>query len=120
FINAFFYSYSILPVGSANILGNPMLAWYMLELMADFFIVAVKIALPIVGSILVIDAALGIMVKAVPQMNVFVVGMPIKLLMGLLLLLMVGVPSLVTIYNYVFDLAHEALINVIWGMALAP
>lgn len=117
FIGAFFYSYQILPIGVANIIGNAPLAWYMLTLLTEFIVVAVKIALPIVGSILLIDVALGIMVKAVPQMNVFVVGMPIKLMVGLLLLLSVLGPTLGTIYNHLFELAYDALINTIWGMA---
>lgn len=117
FIAAFFYSYQVLPVGTASLLGNAPLAWYILTLLTEFIVLGVKIALPIVGSILLIDVALGIMVKAVPQMNVFVVGMPIKLLAGLFLLLSVLAPTLGSIYDHIFDLAYRGLINVIWGMS---
>lgn len=117
FFEAFYYSFQIVPVGVGQIVGNASLAWYALTLLTEFIVIAVKIALPIVGAILVIDAALGIMVKAVPQMNVFVVGMPAKLLAGLFLLLTVLIPTMRTIYNYIFEKAYESLMNIMWGLA---
>jgi flagellar biosynthetic protein FliR len=117
FISAFFYSYQLVPVGTANIIGNASVAWYAVTLLTEFILLGVKIALPVVGAILVIDVALGLMVKAVPQMNIFVVGMPMKLLAGLFLLLFVMAPTLSTIYHYIFELAYEALGNIIAGMS---
>jgi flagellar biosynthetic protein FliR len=117
FIDAFFYSYRVLPLGAAHIIGNEPLASYILMLLTGFILMGVKIALPILATMLIIDVALGIMVKAVPQMNIFVVGMPIKVLVGLFLLLMVLLPSLNFIYRGLFDSAFNELINIIWGMA---
>jgi len=77
---------------------------------------AVQIGLPITGAIMIIDIAMGMLVKAAPQMNVFVVGMPIKLLAGLTLLYMLT-PLLSNAYNTIFDLAYSALAGVMKGMA---
>jgi flagellar biosynthetic protein FliR len=50
------------------------------------FLTAMKIALPLVATLLVVDISLGLVARTVPQMNVFIVGLPIKIAVGLLLL----------------------------------
>jgi flagellar biosynthetic protein FliR len=49
----------------------------------DIFLVVVQIAAPIVGALLITDATLGIISRAVPQMNVFIVGLPLKIIVAL-------------------------------------
>ena len=53
----------------------------------EMFLIALQIAIPIVGSLLLIDIALGILAKSVPQLNVFVVGLPIKIFVGFILII---------------------------------
>lgn len=43
------------------------------------FIIAFQISAPVVASLFLVDLALGIVARTVPQMNVFVVGLPIKM-----------------------------------------
>jgi len=116
FLSAVFFSYDIIPIGRAVILDNPALTRLMVGLMTDFIAIAVQTALPITGAIMVIDIAMGLLVKAAPQMNIFVVGMPIKLLAGLALIYMMT-PILSNAYNTVFDLAYSALRGVMKAMA---
>ncbi|HEY8541639.1 MAG TPA: flagellar biosynthetic protein FliR [Pseudothermotoga sp.] len=51
----------------------------------EMFEIAMKIGLPMIGFMLVVSIALGIISRLVPQMNVFMVGMPLKVLVGLIL-----------------------------------
>jgi flagellar biosynthetic protein FliR len=117
FVGAFWDSYKIVPMGVANVAGNQGLAWFLLTLLTEFMVVGVQIALPVVGTILLIDAALGILVKAVPQMNVFVIGMPLKLIGGLAILFFLARPMVSMVYSELFERAYNALTDVIWGMA---
>ena len=116
-IGAFYQSYAYIPIGTANIIGNSQLAYSMLLILTNFIIIGIRIAMPIVGAILVINVALGILVKTVPQMNIFVVGMPIKLLVGLILLFNIMGPTLESVYYMVFGAAYDALLDAIWGMS---
>ena len=116
FISAFFYSYDAVPIGAADILANQTLMMYMLDVLTRFFIIGVSIAMPIVGAILILDVALGVLVKAVPQMNIFVVGMPMKLLAGLLVFVLM-VPVFGSIYDFVFNESYRHIINIIDGMS---
>ena len=104
FIAGIFYSYDIVPIGTAFIVGNGVLISFLIDMMTQYFILGVQIALPIVGTIIIIDIILGILVKAVPQMNVFVVGVPIKILVGVFLLYITA-PLLIGVYQMIFDYA---------------
>ena len=116
FIDVFFDSFRLIPIGAAFILGNAPLMEFIMWTFVGFVLLAVRIALPIVGTMLIIDICLGIMVKAVPQMNVFVVGMPLKVLVGLILMFSVMLPNLGTVYDVVFHTALENMVSLIEGM----
>jgi flagellar biosynthetic protein FliR len=55
----------------------------------DLFILALKVAVPLVAFLLLTDLSLGIIARVMPQMNVFIVGIPLKIAMGLLFLSLV-------------------------------
>lgn len=116
FIYYFIASFTILPIGAAWILGNQSLAAFFVWQMASFVVIAFAIALPITGALTVINVALGIMVKAAPQMNVFVIGIPIRIIVGFFLLMTTMVGPLYTIYRRIFDEALFALGELIWRM----
>jgi len=116
FFYMFFYSYTVLPIGTAVIAGNSDLAWYLILLLVQTMVLAVAISMPIFGTMMVINVALGVMVKTVPQMNIFVVGLPFKLIVGSILLWIVMVPNIGTMYWLIFNMAHDAMLEVMWGL----
>jgi len=120
FLRVFFMSYELIPIGTAFIIDNQELAYFMVVSFVGFVLLAVGLAIPIVGTMLIIDVCLGIMVKAVPQMNVFVIGMPLKVLVGLILIFTVMLPSMGFIYDTVFNRAFETLVSTIEGMMPPP
>jgi flagellar biosynthetic protein FliR len=79
-------SYTSIPIGQALIYGNQDLMMYIIMRMTVYFEMGVRIAMPIIGPMMIIDVALGILVKATPQMNIFVVGMPLKVFAGMMLI----------------------------------
>jgi len=79
-------SFSRFPVGSAAVIGKPLLD-SVVRLFGSVFVISFKIAAPVTAAILVADMALGVIAKAVPQVNVFIVGLPIKILIGFLVIL---------------------------------
>lgn len=50
----------------------------------DFFVMVLKIGLPMMAFMLIVSVVLGILSRLVPQMNVFMVGLPLKVLVGLI------------------------------------
>ncbi len=58
-------------------------AWYLVGGFGEFFKIGFVIATPVVIVLLLISAAMGFVVKTVPQINILVVGFPIKIAVGL-------------------------------------
>lgn len=83
-VSAMFQSCLALPpFGSGELTGG---AWHLLREFSTVFSSGLRIAAPIIVVLLLISAAMGIVVKTVPQLNVLVVGFPIKIGVGLLTL----------------------------------
>ena len=52
----------------------------------EIFISATRIALPVMGTLLLTDLGLGLIARAVPQIQVFFLGLPVKIGLGLVTL----------------------------------
>lgn len=75
-------SFEAFPVG-----GSGMEALHKLKLFqlgTDLFASALWIALPMVGMLMFVNLALGVVSRVAPQMNIFAVGFPVTLAVGLL------------------------------------
>jgi len=75
-------SFTLIPLGGG--IYNNLVALKYAHLTADVFVIAVKLAAPIMTILLLSEMAMGIIARTVPQMNVFIVGFPLKIGMGLL------------------------------------
>jgi len=53
---------------------------------ANVFSVAVRISIPVLSAIVMVEVGLALLAKTVPQMNIFVVGFPLKIAVGLTVL----------------------------------
>jgi flagellar biosynthetic protein FliR len=88
-IHALFQSFSLIPIGSLSFSGGDPLIF--MKIVGTSFSVGFQLAAPIMAMLFLIDFSLGIIAKGVPQMNVFVTGMPIKSLVGIMGLFIVSV-----------------------------
>lgn len=73
----------------------------MLLLSAAMFVIAVRIAMPVTVALFLTDLTLGLVSRSFPQLNVLVVGMPLKILVGLLVL-MLSLEATATVMNGAF------------------
>lgn len=74
------------PVGTAMVPSEIM--WVAADVMSSSFILAVMLAMPVLAAGIMIEIALGVIIKTVPQLNMFVVGIPLKLIVGLMMLIL--------------------------------
>lgn len=82
------------------------------DFMGNYFVIAVRIILPVFCCMLLINVVLGVLAKVAPQMNLFVVGMQVKVLVGLLLLVLI-LQSFPMVADYIFDEMKEIITNII-------
>jgi flagellar biosynthetic protein FliR len=84
FLAAMVYSFKTIPVTHG--LFRPELAEIIVDMVVTIFIIALKISLPVLVALLLTDIALGILARTMPQMNIFVVGLPGKIIVGIFVL----------------------------------
>jgi flagellar biosynthesis protein FliR len=80
FLLAINESFSVLPIGGIHIRGS--LAAQIVDFSASILVIGIKIAAPIIAVTVIADIIIGIIGRTAPQINLLVVGMPMKLLIG--------------------------------------
>lgn len=73
---------------------------------SQYFIIGLKIAIPIVLIIIIADICMGLVSRSVPQLNVMILGMPLKILVGFLCII-IAMPILVKFIISAFNLIPE-------------
>ncbi len=77
-----------------------------MDFMGNYFLIAVRICLPIFCCMMLINVILGVLTRAAPQMNMFVVGIQIKVLAGLVVLVLI-MQTLPTVSDFIFTEMKE-------------
>ncbi|MBR4027585.1 MAG: flagellar biosynthetic protein FliR [Lachnospiraceae bacterium] len=74
-------SFYVIPIGGA-VFEWDSLVLSMTKYMTDLFVIGFRIFLPVFACIMILNCILGIMAKVAPQMNMFSVGMQLKVIVG--------------------------------------
>ena len=87
----------------------------MLEFLGDYVIIGFRIVLPVFCAILLLNAVLGILAKVSPQMNMFAVGIQLKILVGLSVIFFTA-GILPGIGDFIFDEMKRMIVSFVEGM----
>ncbi|MBN1531650.1 MAG: flagellar biosynthetic protein FliR [Spirochaetes bacterium] len=87
-IRAIYRSYDLAPVFQLSVSSSGSLARYLMHSFSGMFVVALKIALPVVVTAFLVTISLGILAKVAPQMNIMMFGFPFQIVVsfGILIL----------------------------------
>ncbi len=99
-------SFQVVPPG-AVVLHQEMIA-YSVGFVATILFLALKLALPFIGIQMLTEIGVGILMKAIPQINVFVLNVQLKLLMGFFLI-MVLMPEIAVFMDQLLAILLENL-----------
>ena len=113
-ISALAHSYTLVPI--ANVLIDPIVSLYVLKTFVGMFALAFKIAAPIIAVLIIADIALGLVARTVPQLNVFILGFPLKTGLGMFTVAIV-IPLFATVVGYLLSQMERDLITVMELMA---
>jgi flagellar biosynthetic protein FliR len=111
-VSALLDTFQALPVGFAWI--SPPALDLLSGLVHQSLVLAVQIAAPVIGMMAVVGLAMGYLGHTIPQLNVLVVGLPVRALMGLVVLGL-AVPGIADIVARVLPEEIEHLKCVIMG-----
>ncbi|MBN6887179.1 flagellar biosynthesis protein FliR [Cytobacillus horneckiae] len=108
-MDGIFYSYQFIPIDQPWIpFGDEGLAEFVVKAFNSMFIIAFQMAIPVVGSLFLVDVALGIIARTVPQLNVFVVGLPVKIGVSFIVLFIV-MSVLMVVVSRLFETMLETM-----------
>lgn len=92
-------SFNLVAIGHPILDGNYS---YIINVFTQCFIIGFKIAVPMILSLIIAELLIGFISKSVPQLNVMIIGMPLKLLIGIVFLI-IALPFLVNRIHYLFN-----------------
>jgi flagellar biosynthesis protein FliR len=79
----------------------------LITLFGKMFLVALKLSFPVVGALLIVSIAMGLLTKAAPQMNLLMIGFPVTIMITFVLLLFL-LPSILNFFqNYVDEVFKD-------------
>lgn len=105
---AVYKTFQIFPPGY-GFLVNGNITKNIIVLTGDIFTVGLGIALPIFSVMVITDILLGFVAKMMPKMNIFMVAMPVKIYIGLLLFIMLMQPT----YTQMTNLIQKYMSNIL-------
>lgn len=103
-------SFRLIKLGGANFQSAGMVK-LITAYMADFFIIAFRIILPVFACTMMLNVVLGVIAKVAPQMNMFSIGVQLKILLGFTVLFLI-----VFIFPQVADMVFDEMRNMIISM----
>lgn len=86
-IDGIVHSYQFVSMDTFIPFADESIVSYVITVFNQMFLIAFQISIPIVGCLFLVDVALGIIARTVPQLNVFVVGLPLKIFVSFVALL---------------------------------
>ncbi len=93
------HSFNLVSIGEPILSGN---FDYIINVFTQCFIIGLKIAVPMILSLIIAELTIGFISKSVPQLNVMIIGMPLKLLIGVIFLI-VALPFIITKIHNLFN-----------------
>lgn len=113
-LKAIVETYTLIPTNGA-IFDKDHLLSSMTTFMGNYLTIGFRICLPVFCAMLLLNAILGIMAKVSPQMNMFAVGIQLKMLVGLAILIL-AVTMLPSAADFIFTQMKVIVVDFVEGM----
>jgi len=113
-IAAIVETYKVIPVG--GVVFSASLHTDVISFMSDYFVYGFRIALPVFATTLILNVVLAILARVAPQMNMFVVGMQLKIFAGIFVIFftIVMLPAVSTMIE---DVVRTFMASLVRGMS---
>ena len=106
-------TYKVIPIGQAAF--RPSLYTTIVDFIGDYFVIGFRIALPMFACMMLLNCILGVLARIAPQMNMFVMGMQLKIFVGIIVVTftLVMLPS---VSNYIFQEIRTIMVQIVNSM----
>lgn len=103
---AFMHSYDVIAFGDLVFQADKI--QHFLRLYAELFEVSLRVSMPMLVALLLVQYSLGVIVRTMPRLNIFMVGIPIQILLGMVTFV-ITLPYLVKLIKILFDKSFREL-----------
>lgn len=110
-IHALAMSFHELPVGTSGISRDAL--WEFLMWVNAVIAAAVLISMPAIASMLIVNLAFGVMTRSAPQLNIFAVGFPFMIIVGVIVIYLsldTFIPHMQSLFDDAFRMLHKILV----------
>jgi flagellar biosynthesis protein FliR len=104
-VGALARSYQTLPLGGSI---GPDFAYFGYSLIAFILDLGIQLALPLALALLLVELGVALLSRAIPTINVFVIGLPITLL-ATLVLIVVALPAIMGATAHIYEIVFRAV-----------
>lgn len=105
-VKIFTYTYEVVPVGVTGFVSEALLS-YIIMLFGTVFSLVIRLALPFVAAEFVLEVTMGVLMKLIPQIHVFVINIQAKILLGLVLMMLFAYPVGGFMDGYISSMMRE-------------
>src|SRR5690625_4200881 len=109
-IDGIYNSFDFIAVDQFISFSEQSFANFVIKTFNTMFIIACQISIPIVVCLFLVDVALGMIARTVPQLNVFVVGLPIKIFVSFVVIL-IFLSLYIALVRMLFSTMFEVMSN---------
>ena len=114
FLQALMETYTLIPIAGVKFNTDKLLT-SLITFLSDYITIGFRICLPVFATITLMNVVLGLLAKLAPQMNMFSVGIQLKLLAGLGVLLL-AITMLPVVASYISDQMRHMIVSMVEGM----
>jgi flagellar biosynthetic protein FliR len=109
-LKAIIESYEWIPLSNDMFtkLYNGQISEFMIKTFSTVFSLSFQIASPLIAALFLTDIGLGLLARVAPQFNIFVIGAPLKMLIGFLLLILLF-PGYQFVFKDAFVLMFDSM-----------
>ncbi len=107
-INIFITSCKLIEIGHFSI--PKELFFNMVDMFKQILILSLKLSMPILAVEVILESGIGILMKAIPQIQVFSVNVQLKILLGMLMIIVL-VPTYATFIDNIVTLMFDTMKN---------
>ncbi|MCL1831783.1 MAG: flagellar biosynthetic protein FliR [Oscillospiraceae bacterium] len=115
YIRLFHLSYQIIPIGFELTNEWREMSLIIAMFFAQVLTLAVKMAMPLIVSQMILQVCVGVIMKAVPSIQIFVINIQMRVLMGLFLIMMIT-PAMSGFLEELMDIMFQNLFGVLYGL----
>ena len=105
-VKIFAYTYEVVPVGVTGFVSNALLS-YLINLFGSVFGMVIRLTLPFAAAEFVLEVTMGVLMKLIPQIQVFVINIQAKILLGLLPMMLFAYPVGAFLDTYISSMMTE-------------